>query len=319
MKNQSILFLFLIIVSCQTINHTEHLSDHPIKKPELFLPGIVSSEHLEFSMTISPTDAKTIFFTRRIGDGKQKIYETYYKNGQWSTPAITSFSTDRDETPHFSADGKTVYFGSAREIPGRPNKGQFDMNVWKTERTTNNTWTNPVPLSPKINEVQLEGEKWPLGNMSHLVTADGKTFYTGTMMRGEKGIDIYKTTLNDDEFTPLEKLPKEICNDEKWEYAPIISPDGNYLFTQVYNGVSGYGGDDIYVSKKDKNGNWLATQNLGSLINSNMNECPLSMTSDGKYFFFSQDEKEDPKDYDGIPSIYIIETESLQLEKLFNK
>ena len=56
---------------------------------------------------------------------------------------------------------------------------------------------------------------------------------------------------------------------------------------------------------------------LGNIINTNMNECPVAITSDGKYFFFTRDYKENPKDYDGIPSIYFIETKALQLETLF--
>ena len=82
-----VLGLIIIVFACKKENSTQHLSDHPILTPELFLPGIVSSQHIEFGMTISP-DAKTIFFTRRIGDEKQKIYETNYTNGTWSDPQI---------------------------------------------------------------------------------------------------------------------------------------------------------------------------------------------------------------------------------------
>ena len=49
-----------------------------------------------------------------------------------------------------------------------------------------------------------------------------------------------------------------------------------------------------------------------------MNECPIAITADGKYFFFTRDFKEDPKSYDGIPSIYFIETKALNLNELFN-
>jgi Tol biopolymer transport system component len=313
-----LLFIAMACFSCQQNTSSNHLSDHAIPEPEIFLPGIVSTEHMEFGMTISPIDSKTIFFTRRIDDGKQKIYETRFKDGTWTTPQIASFSTDRDESAHFSSDGKTLYFGSERAITGRPNLGNFDMNVWQTT-WKGSEWSTPTPLPNTINDVQKEGEKWPMANMSDWVTHDDITFYTGTFQRGEKGIDLYKSVRKDGKFSQLEKLPKEICSDETWEYAPLISPDGQYLFFQVYNRKDGLGGDDIFVSKKSSDGTWLSSVNLGSMINTDMNECPSAMTSDGKYFFFTRDIKEDPKEYDGIPSIYIVETDALQLESLFEK
>ncbi len=311
-----LLLASLFIISCQNTSKTDHISDHPINLPELFLPGIVSSEHMEFSMAISPIDAKTVFFTRRVGTDKQKIYQTVYQNGQWSIPKIAPFSTNRDESPHYSADGRSLYFGSERSIPNRPNKGSFDMNVWKTT-LNNDQWSNPIPLPPVINKVQVEGEEWPIANLSDWVTNDDQTFYTGTWKRGEKGIDLFKATFKNGIYTALEKLPKEICREDKWEYAPMISPDGQYLFFQVYNREDGKGGDDVFVSKKGTDGQWLPSVNLGDLINTNMNECPSAMTSDGKYFFFTRDKKENPEQYDGIPSIYIVETSALKLETLF--
>jgi len=312
------LYVFLILLIYFSCNKsvTDHLATEPINSPQLFLEGIVTdTTALEFGMTIS-ADAKTILFTRRIGDRKQKIYETRYKNDSWQQPKVASFSTDRDESPHFSSDGKTVFFGSERPIPNRANKGNFDMNVWKTEYR-DGKWSQPEALPQNINAVQIENEEWPSSNLSHFVTADGKTFYTGTQVRDTNGIDIYKTILEDGSYSTLEKLPNTINREDKWEYAPVISPDGQYLFTQIYNREDGLGGDDIFVSKMNENGQWLPSINLGSLINTDMNECPAAMTSDGKYFFLTRDKKSDPKEYDGIPNIYIIETKALQLEKLF--
>lgn len=314
-----VMLLALGFISCAEQNETitSHLSDHEVLTPELFLPGIVTNlTDQEFGLTLSPADAKTILFTRRIGDQKQRIYETRYIDGNWTTPKITSFSTDRDESPHFSADGKTLYFGSERLLPNQPNLGNFDMNVWKTY-WNGTSWSEPTPLSNTINKVQIEGEEWPSSNVSHFVTADDKTFYTGTQIRDTKGLDIYKTTYNGTDFSEFEKLSEAINTEDKWEYAPIISPDGNYLFTQVYAREDGLGGDDIFVSKKDINGEWMPSVNLGALINTNMNECPAAMSSDGKYFFFARDMKDNPDEYDGISSIYFIETKALNLNKLF--
>ncbi|WGD34554.1 hypothetical protein [Olleya sp. YS] len=307
-------------MSCQNTNKdiitSNHLTNKDVLIPELFLPDIVTNlKDQEFGLTLSP-DCKTILFTRRIGDEKQKVYETRFANNIWSTPVITSFSTDRDESPQFSKDGNTVYFGSARPIPNRPNKGNFDMNVWQTQ-WVDGKWTTPIPLPEIINKVQVENEEWPSSNVSHFVTANDTTFYTGTMNRNDKGLDIYETSIVNGEFSNFKKLPKTINKEDKWEYAPVISADGQYLFFQVYNREDGFGGDDIFISKKDKNNQWLPSVNLGKLINTNMNECPAAISSDGKYFFFSRDYKKNPEEYDGISSLYFVETRALNLDNLF--
>jgi len=315
MKTLLSIGLIAFIFSCQQDNGLNYLDSKNLNEPSLFLPNLVTLEDAtEFSMAIHP-NSNLIFFTRRRGDEKQRIYETKFEKRQWTKPVIASFSTDRDESPKFSADGNTLYFGSARPLDNRPNLGNFDMNIWKTD-FVNKKWTAPTPLPAIINKVQAKGEEWPSSNMSDFVTVDDNTFYTGTMQPGSKGLDLYTTTFNGSTFSELKKLPETINLEDKWEYAPVLSPDGNYLLFQVYNRADAEGGDDIFISKKGSNGNWLPSVNLGKIVNTNMNECPIAFSPNGKYFFFTRDKKDNPKDYDGISSIYVINTSALNLDLL---
>ena len=52
-------------------------------------------------------------------------------------------------------------------------------------------------------------KKWPSSNMSHFVTSDDVTFYTGTQVRGTKGLDIYKTIYTDGNFFRVRKTFKK--------------------------------------------------------------------------------------------------------------
>lgn len=308
----AILFLSTFAMAQRSDHYATDVENTPLP----FLPEIFTGEHNEFSVAINPADPTMILFTRRVGDGKQKIYETFYRENQWTEPRVASFSTDRDEIALFTPDGKTVYFGSERPIPGRPNKGNFDMNIWKTDYN-NGRWSQPVPLPPHINQVQAEGEQWPLRNLSYFTTVDGVNFYTGTLEDNAEGMDIYKSTLTEDGITSLERLSASVNTDEFWEYAPILSPDGTYLFTQVYERDGGLGGDDIYVSKKDAYGNWLPSKNLGSLINTTQNECPAGFSPDGSYFLFFAPANKESDDPDAIGRPYIVKTSALQLDELF--
>ncbi len=55
-------------------------------------------------------------------------------------------------------------------------------------------------------------------------------------------------------------------NTEFWESSPCISPDKNALYFSS-NRPGGYGGKDLYVSYRQKNGKWGPAQNMGRDIN----------------------------------------------------
>ena len=305
-------------ISCGTkIPQTNSIqnSEKKIDFPEIFAEGIISKKDINvFNFAFSNND-KTIYFTRRQGNEKQKIYFSNFENNKWTEPQITSFSTDRDEAPFITPNGKTLYFGSQRPIQNMQNKGNFDMNIWKTE-LKNGKWSEPEPLSEIINQVQIEKEEWPSSNQNSIFTNDELNFYYATMIRGTKTIEMFQTKHIKGVFTQPIKIDNLFKDDKYWKATPIISPDGKYLIFNAYDAPDGNGGEDIYVSKKTKNG-WSLAQNIGKLINTKAEEAGARFSQDGKYFFFTRENKE-INQQDGIWSIYYLETKYLQIEKLFN-
>ena len=312
-----ILAVVLTITACATKiikQATINYSDRVISTPELFAEGIFSTKDKSvFNLTFT-NDGKTIYFTRRLGNEKQKIYFTNLVNNKWTEPQIASFSTDRDENPFISLDGKTIYFGSARPIANRPNKGNFDMNIWKTE-WIDNKWSEPIPLSDIINQVQIEKEDWPSSNENSLYSSNGINFFYATMLRGTKTIEIYQTKLINYEFSKPLKLDGFFDEDKYWKSTPTISPDGNYLIFNAYGVPTGKGGEDFYICRKTKDG-WSKAKNMGALVNTSSEEGGANFSKDGKYFFFARELKETPEK-DGIWSVYYIETKFLKLNELF--
>ena len=311
--------IFLIVITFAGMNScTEtpvRYSSEAIRTPTLFAKGIVSTEqHNEFNIEFSP-DGKTAYFTRRQKDEPQNIYISHYENNTWTTPEIASFSTERDEMPSITPDGKQLYFSSTRPIPNRKTQGNFDMNVWVTT-SENNSWKTAQPLDSIINNVQKEGEQWPSSNEGGFYTQDGKTFYFATMLPYTKGIGLYTTTLQNNRFSTPKRVEGLFDNDSIWTSSPTLSPDGNYLLFNAYGAKNGFGGEDIYVSKKTNNG-WSKAVNLGKLINSPNEEASPRFSPDGHYFFFSSNVGSS-SDADGIWSIYYLETQYLSLERLFN-
>ena len=279
-----------------------------------FAPGVISTEeNSEFQIMFSP-DGRKAYFSRRAPEEKQKIYETEFKRGQWSTPKVSEFSTDRDETPSITPNGELFFFGSERPIPNKPNRGNFDMNIWMMKKI-NGGWSEPEPLSYPINDVQIEGEEWPSSNTNFLSAIDNETFYFSTMMRGSNAIKLYQTKYVNAHFTdPIEI--KGIFDDEKyWVYSPVVSPDGNYLVFNSYGAPGGLGGEDLFVCKRTKTG-WSKAKPIGRKINTKNEESAPRFSRDGKYFFFTRAENLGNFEF-GEWDIFYIETAYLKLENLF--
>lgn len=312
LKFLGVFITFVGIVSCEdaTVRYTSDVLD----KPTLFAKGVISTDHNEFNLDFTP-DGKTVYFTRRKAGEPQKILVSHFENNTWSTPKIASFSTARDEMPSITPNGKQLYFASTRAILNRKSEGNFDMNIWVTN-FENNGWNTPKPLDFIINKVQIKGEEWPSSTENTLYTQDGKTFYYSTMMRNSKSIGIYTTTLHNGAFSTPKRIHGLFDNDSYWTSTPTLSPDGNYLIFNAYDVKDGFGGEDVYVSKKTPKG-WSKAVNLGTLINSENEEAFPKFSRDGHYFFFVRNTKTTENE-DGIWSIYYMETSYLKLDSLFN-
>lgn len=279
-----------------------------------FAPGIISTkENSEFDLTFSPDGLKA-YFSRRAPEQKQKIYETSFRNGQWSEPVLCTFSTGRDEAPSLTPNGQKFFFGSERPIPGKPNLGNFDMNIWMMDNTPSG-WSEPVPLPFPINEVQIAGEEWPSSNNSFLFAADNETFLFTTMKRGEKAISLYQTTWTDGTFSEPVEIRGLFDDERLWVYSAVISPDGKYLLFNSFGAPGGSGGEDIFVSKRTGSG-WSRAKPIGQMVNSKNEDAGPRFSRDGKYFFFSRSENLGNDTY-GEWDIFYIETQYLNLEKLF--
>lgn len=72
---------------------------------------------------------------------------------------------------------------------------------------------------------------------------------------------------------------------------PAISPDGRTLIFSS-NKKGGAGGYDLYICKRQANGQWLEPENIGNLINTEGDEL-FPYLADGKTLYFSSDGQRD--------------------------
>lgn len=263
-------------------------------KPVNLGPG-VNTKDPEYFPTIT-VDGKTLLFTRRIEDKRVPVYgeqEDFYVSNlstfnTWETavPMPKNINTVNNEgAPTIGADGRSLIFVACADESGsygdnRKGKGSCDLFYTKRLGTQ---WIDPVNLPGAINSPNWESQP--------SLSADGKTLYfvRRVMARGARpDSDIYSSTLKDDGTwdTPV-RLPNTI-NTPYMEESVLIHPDGKTLYFSS-QGHKGMGGLDIFVSRKNENGEWGEAENLGYPINTSADENSLLVSADGEIAFFASD------------------------------
>jgi len=248
----------------------------PQDVPKIFAPGIVSlPNRKEEVITFSP-DLKEIYYSIEFYPDPRPSFTLYmkYDNGVWSQPDTVSFSRSRRTSEPFMAfDGSRIYY-FANQIENQ--KGILD--ICYSERTKKG-WSEPISLDapPNFND--------PYFTLHPCVTADTSIYFSS--YSGE----ICKSEYQNGQYSEIEVVPSPINHMNLDSVAcwgdPYVSPDEELMIFRS-NREGGYGGSDLYIVFKRKNGKWSEPQNLGSKINSQFDELGADITPDGKYLTFGR-------------------------------
>lgn len=228
---------------------------------EIFAPGVVTSRTTTDRDICFTRDLKTLYFTQNW-----KIKQVELRKNGWTTP-VNVFSGKYLEAEGFlSPDEKMLYFLSRRPInqAGAP----ATWEVW-TSLKSDQGWSTPQPLGDPFK-----------GCFYTTFTRDYVMYYTG------RGNDIYYSPFQNGRFAKPKKLGAAV-NTKEAEYNSFIAPDESYLIFTSIGMKDHYGGGDLYIAFKQKDGTWTPAANLGPTVNTPAHEYCPSVSPDGKYFFFS--------------------------------
>lgn len=182
-----------------------------------------------------------------------------------------------DYSPVLTADQNTLFFTSRRpESTGglKDDEGNYFEDIYSSTREKNG-WSKAVNIGPPIN---TPGNEASVG-----ISPDGQTILIYKDDNGDG--NIYTTTLDGDTWSTPVKLNENI-NTKYWEPSAFISADGNTLyFTSDRPG--GYGGRDLYTSKRTPLGDWGKAVNMGPTINTPYDEDAPFIHPDGVTLTFS--------------------------------
>lgn len=167
--------------------------------------------------------------------------------------------------PVISGDGNLLVF-----LVDYPN----DKKIMMTRRT-GQFWSRPRVIN---SEIGMVGETYPVS-----LSYDGKDLYLVHHFYSHS--DIFVSRLEETRWSEAEALGHQI-NGRTSETHASISKDGNTLyFTSDVRG--GEGSFDIYVSRRDDEGEWGPSTNLGDVINTPYEEHTPFISSDDSILFFS--------------------------------
>lgn len=270
-----------------------------ISIPELLASGIlverldekVNSEYSELNPLLSP-DGKTLYFSRRnhpnnvggVSDKEDIWYSELGADGKW-TLAQNMGPQFNNDNPNFinaissTPDGKSVIIILGNKYL---DNGKMMAGVSVSDNI-NGKWSKPKALNITNDYNFNEKANYFLANTR-------KSLLMSVEREDSKGgRDLYVSFTKDDSLWSEPLNLGALLNTAGEETAPFLASDDKTLYFSS-TGFSGYGGADVYVTKRldDTWTNWSEPQNMGPDINSKTDDLFFNIPSTSEYAYYSR-------------------------------
>lgn len=222
-SKRNIICVSLIFLISLLFSNCTRRNDFPVLKgsylgqkspgmtPEIFAPGIVSTEeYKEFGITFSP-DGTEFYFTRGSIEVRQNtIIVCRLKDECWTKPELAYFSgIHYDDEPHITVDGSKMFFGSERPL-SQFRKGDRPYGLWMMKKADAH-WGEPQYYGP---------------GMYVTSAANGTIYYTVRLKKRDWG--IVKASFVDGQYQKPELLTGGTTS-PFFDGHPCIAPDESFL------------------------------------------------------------------------------------------
>jgi len=238
--------------------------------------GVNTSESEYFpSLTI---DGNELVFTRRIKNFNEDFYYSKKKGDAWELAKAMegNINTEQNEgAQNISQDGQWLVFTGCNRPDGF---GGCDLYI---SYLTAQGWSEAINLGGRVNSDQWESQP--------CLSPDKRDLYFASKrFGGYGGSDIYINHLQPNgKWGEPENMGPEI-NTKGDEACPFIHADNQTLYF-TSNGLQGYGGNDLFYTRKGPGGVWSNPVNLGYPINTISDEGTLFIAADGKTAYYASD------------------------------
>ena len=268
-------------------NFRDWATSHPVPFEPNHLGMAINSKDDEYVNMLS-FDGTQLLFTRKMpmGNGyhKECLLVAQWEGAQWAAPqplAFADFPEDIDPGAAFiSADGSKLYLTGC----GWSRNSSCDLYV---SRWNDGQWSTPDALPDHINTQNWESQP--------CVSSDGRELFFVSRRSGNA--DIYRSVRHADGTWGEPQNLGEPINTKGTEMAPFLHPDGRTLYFSSDKHV-GMGGFDLFMSRRNDDGQWQQPINLGFPINTSGDEINFFVAADGKTAFISSQREGGQGGYD---------------------
>ncbi len=263
------------------------------------LSNNVNSPYTEFKPLLAP-DGRTLYFSRKnhpgnIGgesDGEDIWYSEMDSTGEWKEARNIGRPLN-NESPNYvcsvTPDGNSIVLLLGNQYHDKkPDKMSAGVSISTKE---GEEWTPPFNLI-------IEND-YNYNEKSNYFLANNRQVLLLSVERDDSNgaRDLYVSFFKEDStWTEPLNLGKQI-NTAGDDASPFLAADDKTLYYST-NGLGGYGGQDVYVSKRldDTWTNWSQPQNLGPDINSPKEDLFFNIPLTGNYAYYTQEVGEDNAD-----------------------
>ncbi len=264
-----------MLIKAKLIAHPVPFNPVPVKD--------ISTADPEYLPYISP-DKELAFFTRRF-EMKQKNMLTaqsvekfmiarlksngVYDNGVPMEDPFNRGASNNEGGATITIDNKHLYFTVNT-------KGNFDICE---SDFVDGQWSEIKNLGPNVNDPK----QW---DSQPSISSDGRMLYFASARDPISGIDIYKSTKDENGQWKKAVRLSDAINTNGNDKSPFIHSDSRTLYFSS-DSLPGLGGYDIFKCKMDENGKWEKPVNLGYPINTEADEVGFFVSTNGKTGYFA--------------------------------
>lgn len=260
---------------------------NPVDYKPLNLGTSVNTNNEEYINTVNTEQSKMIFTrkfpkTANTREQRNNQEEDFFESlrpsidQEWHKANRLSniFNTSGNEgAMNISPDQQTMVFTACYRNDGF---GRCDIYI---SHKKGKTWMLPRNIGGPVNTGDWESNP--------CLSSDGKTLYFVKRM-GRGNSDIYTAELMPDGSYGNVKNIGDKVNTEGSEMTPFIHSDGRTLYFSS-DGHIGMGGMDLFMVRKDLNGNWGGVVNLGYPINNEKDQMGILVNPNGNLAYISSD------------------------------